>query len=68
MDLPEEVLQYLQRMESAIVNANNAITILKSENEELKRKLSAFEKGSQSDALKRRKVSVPAQKHPLRYT
>lgn len=68
MDLPEEVIQYLQRMEAAILNANNAMNLLKTENEELKRKLSAFEKGSsQIVEVKRRKVAGPSHPHPLRF-
>ena len=70
MNLPEEVMQYLQRMESAIVNANNAMNILKAENEELKRKLSAFEKGSSQigdAAAKRRRVIAPTHRQPLRF-
>jgi hypothetical protein len=68
MDLPEEAMQYLQRMEAAILNANNAMNLLKAENEDLKRKLSAFEKGSSQIAeVKRRKVLVPSHTHTLRF-
>ena len=68
MNLSEEAIQYLQRMEAAILNANNAMNLLKAENEELKRKLSAFEKGSsQIVEAKRRKVVGPTHTHPLRF-